>query len=53
MPPLSLVVHTEYVENFVVLSPQESVVRDKAERVSDALVKAGSRHLVPWALAPS
>ena len=40
MPPLSPLVHTEYVDNFVGLSQQESVARDP-KRVSDALVKAG------------
>ena len=41
VPPLTLLVHTEYVDNFVGLSKKESVTRDAAERVSDALVKAG------------
>ena len=41
VPPLSPLVHTEYVDNFVGLSQQESVAPDAAERVSDALVKAG------------
>ena len=33
--------HTEYVDNFVGLSQQESVARNAAERVSGALVEAG------------
>ena len=36
--PLSLKVHTEYVDNFVGPAQQEGVARDAAERVSDALV---------------
>ena len=41
VPPLSPLVHTEYVDNFVGLSQQEGVARDAAERVSDALVEDG------------
>ena len=38
MPPLSQLVHTEYVDNFVGLLQQESAAQDAAERVSAALV---------------
>ena len=41
MPPLSPLVYTEYVDNFVAPSQQESVARDAAERVSDALFMVG------------
>ena len=41
MPPLSSTAHTEYVDNFVCLAQQESVVGDAAERVFDALVEVG------------
>ena len=40
MPPLSPLVHTEHVDNFVGLSQRESVAQYAAERVSDALVEA-------------
>ena len=39
MPPLSPLVHTEYVDHFVGLSKQEGASQDAAEEVSDALVK--------------
>ena len=41
VPPLSPLVHTEHVDNFVGLSQQERVARDAAELVSGALIKAG------------
>ena len=38
MPPLSPLVHTEHVDNFVRLSQQEGVASDVAKHVSDVLV---------------
>ena len=35
--PLSALMHTEYVDNFVGLSQQESATRDAADRVSESI----------------
>ena len=41
VPPLTLLVHTEYGDYFVALSRQESASKGAAERVSGALVQVG------------
>ena len=50
VPPLSPLVHTEYVDNFVGLVQQESVARDAAERVSgtgQSRLACSPCHLLP------